>query len=306
MPRKVTTNNAPDAAASAAASVQVETMLPVRKRPAKSATQPEKPSQKRSRARVPRITRLMALAIKFQDMIERGEVRDYADIARLGYVTRARVTQIMNLMNLAPDIQEEIMQGEEWLSEYSAIENSGLHFAMLGHYHSPRDEARFTYPRNPEPLTFGESGNRGAVIVTVTGDGSVTLDRRRVAVTDVADLDVDFTGCTSKQEIRARVAEVLANRRGYARVQLSGELGTDIDIQAFDFGDLILGLDAPPLVRFGAYSVAYNLAEINQEPTVRGQFIRDVQASGLPADERQRIIITGLRALDGRTDLAVM
>ena len=59
--------------------------------------------------RVPRITRLMALAIKFQDMVDRKEVRDYADLARLGYVTRARITQIMNLLNLAPNIQEEIL-----------------------------------------------------------------------------------------------------------------------------------------------------------------------------------------------------
>jgi DNA repair protein SbcD/Mre11 len=119
-------------------------------------------------------------------------------------------------------------------------------------------------------------------------------------------LTVDLTGCTSKQEIRARVAGVLANRRGYARVQLSGELGADIDIQALDFDDLTLGLDAPPLVRFGAYSVAYNLAELSQEPTVRGQFVRDVRASGLPGDECHRIIITGLRALDSRTDLEVI
>ncbi len=59
--------------------------------------------------RMPRITRLMALAIKFQTMVERGEVRDYADLARLGYVTRARITQIMNLLNLAPGIQEAIL-----------------------------------------------------------------------------------------------------------------------------------------------------------------------------------------------------
>lgn len=59
--------------------------------------------------RIPRITRLMALAVKFQDMIDREEVRDYADLARLGYVSRARITQIMNLLNLAPDIQEELL-----------------------------------------------------------------------------------------------------------------------------------------------------------------------------------------------------
>jgi hypothetical protein len=58
---------------------------------------------------LPRITRLMALAIKFDGMIREGVVTDYADLARLGFVTRGRMTQIMNLLNLAPDIQEELL-----------------------------------------------------------------------------------------------------------------------------------------------------------------------------------------------------
>ena len=59
--------------------------------------------------RVPRISRLMALAIRLEELVTSGEVRDYAELARLGHVSRARVTQIMNLLNLAPDIQEEIL-----------------------------------------------------------------------------------------------------------------------------------------------------------------------------------------------------
>jgi len=59
--------------------------------------------------RVPRLARLMALAIHFDGLIRKGAVRDYADLARLGHVTRARVTQIMNLLNLAPDTQEAIL-----------------------------------------------------------------------------------------------------------------------------------------------------------------------------------------------------
>jgi hypothetical protein len=51
----------------------------------------------------------MALAIQFQDMIQRGEARDYADLARLGCLTRERMSQIMELVWLAPDIQEEIL-----------------------------------------------------------------------------------------------------------------------------------------------------------------------------------------------------
>ena len=74
-----------------------------------AAPKDEQPEDASCRPRIPRIARLMALAIKFQDMVDRGEVRDYADLARLGFVTRARLTQIMNLLLLAPDIQEEIM-----------------------------------------------------------------------------------------------------------------------------------------------------------------------------------------------------
>jgi hypothetical protein len=51
----------------------------------------------------------MALAIRFEGLVRDGHVADYADLARLGHVTRARLTQIMNLRLLAPDIQEAIL-----------------------------------------------------------------------------------------------------------------------------------------------------------------------------------------------------
>ena len=59
--------------------------------------------------RVPRITRLMALAIRFDAYLRDGVVRDHAELARLGHVTRARITQIMNLNQLCPSIQEAIL-----------------------------------------------------------------------------------------------------------------------------------------------------------------------------------------------------
>jgi hypothetical protein len=59
--------------------------------------------------RVPRVARMLALAIRFQRLIREGVVADQAEIARLGLVTRARVTQIMDLLSLAPDIQEEVL-----------------------------------------------------------------------------------------------------------------------------------------------------------------------------------------------------
>ncbi|HSQ57613.1 MAG TPA: hypothetical protein VLM40_17965 [Gemmata sp.] len=59
--------------------------------------------------RLPRVARLMALAIRFDQLVRNGTVADYAELARLGRVTRARITQVMNLLNLAPNIQEELL-----------------------------------------------------------------------------------------------------------------------------------------------------------------------------------------------------
>lgn len=58
---------------------------------------------------VPRVSRLMALAIRMDGLLRSGAVTGQADLAALGHVTRARVTQILNLTMLAPDIQEAIL-----------------------------------------------------------------------------------------------------------------------------------------------------------------------------------------------------
>ena len=72
---------------------------------------------------IPRVARLMALAIRFDQLIQDGTVTDQAELARLGRVSRARLTQIMNLLNLAPDLQEALLylqspgQGRAAISE---------------------------------------------------------------------------------------------------------------------------------------------------------------------------------------------
>jgi hypothetical protein len=59
--------------------------------------------------RVPRVSKLMALALRLDELLHAGAIGNYAEVARLGHVTRARVCQIMNLVYLAPDIQEAIL-----------------------------------------------------------------------------------------------------------------------------------------------------------------------------------------------------
>jgi hypothetical protein len=59
--------------------------------------------------RVPRVSRLMALALRLDELVRTGQVGSYSALASLGHVTRARVSQIMSLLHLAPDIQEALL-----------------------------------------------------------------------------------------------------------------------------------------------------------------------------------------------------
>ena len=59
--------------------------------------------------RIPRVSKIMALAIRFDKLIRDGVAKDQSTLARLGHVSRVRMTQIMNLNLLAPDIQEEVL-----------------------------------------------------------------------------------------------------------------------------------------------------------------------------------------------------
>jgi DNA invertase Pin-like site-specific DNA recombinase len=59
--------------------------------------------------RVPRISRLMALGVRMEGLVRVGRVKDYAEMAGLGGISRARITQILNLRNLSPSIQERLL-----------------------------------------------------------------------------------------------------------------------------------------------------------------------------------------------------
>jgi DNA repair protein SbcD/Mre11 len=183
------------------------------------------------------------------------------------------------------------------------VPECGLDHALLGHFHTPRDAPHLTYPGNPEPLTFGETGERGAVLVTVAANGTVTRQRYRVAVSTVSDVTVRLDGVAHSGEIRERVAAVLAQHHDAVRVTLEGEVMPDIEVSLADLADLA-DLVAPGRgvqLRVGRVLVGYDFDRLAEERTVRGQFVRAVRAaSDLDDEERRRVLVTGLRALDGR------
>jgi hypothetical protein len=89
-----------------------------------------------------RLAVMLALAHKVQQAIDRGAVRDRAEMARRLGLTRARVTQLLDLTLLAPEIQEQILfaesvDGLEPMSERSVrAATRSLDWDQQRHYRS--------------------------------------------------------------------------------------------------------------------------------------------------------------------------
>jgi hypothetical protein len=97
------------AEATAPLSVECEVHFQLRNRGRKELRPGPDPRAALPEGRVPRVARLMALAIRLDGLVRSGAVKDHTELARLGRVTRARMSQILSLVNLAPDIQEELL-----------------------------------------------------------------------------------------------------------------------------------------------------------------------------------------------------
>jgi DNA repair protein SbcD/Mre11 len=186
------------------------------------------------------------------------------------------------------------------------IERAGFHHAFLGHFHTPKQTGLLTYPGNPDPLTFGEHGERGALIAGIGPNG--TIDRRvaPVAVSEVHDVVVQLTDCSSHQDVLDAVNASLEGMEGFLRLTLIGEVASDVALEPRSLDAALDRFEAVE-VRMEGVKVAYGLEAISQERgTVRAFFVNAARGEiSLSEEERRRVLVTGLRALDGRTDLEV-
>jgi hypothetical protein len=87
-------------------SVPLELQFQLRAKPQPTS---EPAAARPSAGRLPQVTRVLALAIYLDNLIQRGDAKDYADIGRLSCLCRERVSQVMRLNYLAPDIQVELL-----------------------------------------------------------------------------------------------------------------------------------------------------------------------------------------------------
>jgi hypothetical protein len=179
---------------------------------------------------IPRIARLVALAMRFEDLVRERQIKDYAAIARAGHVTRARLTQIMRLRDLAPDIQERLL----FMPRVKRVNERNLR-PVTSRIDWAEQRAMFEKlcgidltvapQRSDECPDRGESRGKGAHIDDHRNETSQPADRRRNSRTGRAPRAPQRPGEKGNQEenARARGAEKHQRRETQAEGKVRRE-----------------------------------------------------------------------------------
>ncbi len=176
---------------------------------------------------------------------------------------------------------------------------AGFAYALLGHFHTPRQTQHLVYPGNPEPLTFGEVGERGPVLVDLE-PSHPKLETRPVASYHLEDQEVDVTGCQHSEALVEKLEAVVpASPTEGVRIKVVGDLAPGVRIGTTDLlarlrrGDrcVELVMEARP---------ALDLESLRQAPDARGQFVRALMARpDFEGELVQAALVAGLDALRG-------
>jgi len=68
-----------------------------------------RPRKPKLSGKTPTVSRMMALAIFYENLIKNEKIQSISDIARLEKVSQQRASQMMNLLLLSPTLQEKIL-----------------------------------------------------------------------------------------------------------------------------------------------------------------------------------------------------
>lgn len=179
----------------------------------------------------------------------------------------------------------------------NALERAGFDHALVGHYELPHFGVLHTYAGAPVAHRFGVRGQRGAVVVTIGRDGVVDRELVPISSPDLQDIQVDLSGARSKSDVLRRVGDALNGSSGVVLLVLAGRLAPDIAVTRDDLVRLASTPDSV-IVQWDV-GVDLDVDQVSDEPTIRGQFVRDVMSGDLAEDRQQRALLIGLRALSG-------
>ena len=185
------------------------------------------------------------------------------------------------------------------------LRDKNIDYLALGHIHSFSaekfdDRGVAVYSGCLLGRGYDEIGEKGFVIVNEE-NGKFSYEFKTLSTRVILEETVDVSGVKDAYEAAEIVKKsVTAGKKDILRVILTGELETKIEDLSVDLERLLLGRYAFLSVK-DKTKLKLDLSAFSFDNSLIGEFIRTVEKSEYPEEDKQEIISYGLRALKGES-----
>ncbi|SFA83438.1 DNA repair exonuclease SbcCD nuclease subunit [Acetitomaculum ruminis DSM 5522] len=184
------------------------------------------------------------------------------------------------------------------------LQNKYIDYLALGYLHDFKLEKLdnrgvFCYSGSLSGRGFDECGLKGFVVVDIN-NGNVEVEFAPIRQRDFYKVEVDISGLLTAKEILERIKDATKNidSKDLVRVSLVGDVSMDCDMdlgyfyrQCKDDFYFIKIVDRTKL--------AIDYEDYKYDASLKGEFIRTILELDMDNEEKDKIIITGIKALSG-------
>lgn len=218
---------------------------------------------------------------------------------------RPQLTLDENKVNIVIMHGDVSGRGEDDYSiDLAELKNKGIDYLALGHLHSYRFDsidARgiYCYSGCLEGRGFDECGRCGFVIVEVAEQPVmqrfVSFSKRQLH-----DVSVDITGVADESSLVENIIRTLhISSEDLYRVTLTGDVSEELNID-INYLTRKFSNECYYIKFVNNTKLAIEYESYVNDISLKGEFLRTVMAQDLPQNLRDKIIVTGLKALAGR------
>lgn len=209
----------------------------------------------------------------------------------------------LNLVVMHGQISQSNSQDQAEVINLNKLKNQNIDYLALGHIHSYTQGALdkrgiYCYAGCLEGRGFDECGEKGFVLLDITA-GKIQSQFVSFAQRQLVELNFDITPYddwfTIEDKIVAMVNDISPDN--LLKITLQGKYKLQLDKH---LGMLEQKLDRFYFVKIkDQTTLSVSSEDVANDKSLRGEFIRQVLASNLTAQEKEQTIIVGLRALSG-------
>ena len=190
------------------------------------------------------------------------------------------------------------------------IENTGFDYCAFGHVHQGQGlkyagNVPYAYSGCLSGRDFGETGSKGAVLLTFDDEKKLTFEEKVFSTHNYYWETLDITGTSDSLDLRGKIRERLS---GYdcaslVRIELIGSVPLELNIDCEGLSDELCS-DVFYLEIVDSTAPLYDTAYLESDPTIVGQFYREMKAELEKGSNEDRRIAAmalkmGINALKG-------